>query len=94
MEIDTGATLSIMSEHSYNSLWQSDVRPQLKPTTARLSTYTKENIQVLGQITVKVCYNKQTRTFPLLVVPGDGPTLLGRDWLECIHIRSINSTLN
>ncbi len=81
MEIDTAATLSTMSEHSYNSLWQSDVRPQLKPTTARLSTYTKENIQVLGQITVE-----QTRRLPLLVVPGDGPTLLGHYWLECIHI--------
>ena len=37
MEVDTGASLSLMSETTYRKLWK--VPPKLKPTTARLSTY-------------------------------------------------------
>ena len=36
MEIDTGATLSIISEHSYNILWQGASKPTLRATNARL----------------------------------------------------------
>ena len=85
-EIDTGATLSIISENTYKALWPSKVRPQLQSSTARLSTYTGEKIRVLGQITVHASYQQQQHRLPLLVVPYEGPTLLGRDWLEHIHI--------
>lgn len=85
-EIDTGATLSIISENTYKALWPSKVRPQLQSSTAQLSTYTGEKIRVLGQITVHAFYQQQQHRLPLLVVPDEGPTLLGRDWLEHIHI--------
>ncbi len=48
MEIDTGAT---MSEATYKGLWETNFRPKLQSSTARLSTYTGECIDVLGQIT-------------------------------------------
>ncbi len=51
MEIDTGATMSIMSEATYKGLCELDFRPKLQSSTARLSTYTGERIDVLGQIT-------------------------------------------
>ena len=86
MELDTGATLSVMSETTYKSLWEPDARPNLEPSSACLSTYTGERISVLGQITLNVSYQQQNRRLPIQVVPGKGPTLLGRDWLEKIQI--------
>ena len=81
MEIDTGASLSIMSEETLYSLWPPQSRPQLQLTTVKLHTYTKEPIKVLGTISVYVCYKEQKLSMPLLVVAGHGPSLLGRDWL-------------
>ena len=86
MELDTGATLSVMSTRTYNSLWPSDVRPKLTPSSARLTTYTGERIPVLGQIPVHVSYQTQKCRLSLLVVPADGPTLLGRDWLAKLQL--------
>ena len=86
MELDTGASFSVMSSKTYNSLWPSDIRPELKPSCASLTTYTGEAIQVLGQISVHISYQTQKHTLPLLVVPADGPTLLGRDWLAKLKL--------
>ncbi len=33
-----------------------------------------------------VTYLQQTHRLSILVVPGNGPTLLGRDWLETIKL--------
>ena len=85
MEVDTGATLSIMSEETYNRLWTPDARPPLLPSSAKLSTYTGEKISVIGTIKVHVSYQHQQHQLHLLIVPGTGPSLLGRDWLQ--HIR-------
>lgn len=81
MELDTGATLSIISEKTYNALW-SELKPQLKPTPTRLRTYTGERIVVKGSINVDALYQSQQANLDLLVVAGDGPSLLGRDWLQ------------
>ena len=86
MQVDTGATLSIMSEKTYHMLWKTDARPALLPSSARLSTYTGEQISVLGAITVDVSYQHQQCQLQLLIVPGTGPTLLGRDWLQCLRL--------
>ena len=83
MEVDTGASLSIISEQTYHSLIKA---PALLPTQARLRTYTGEPMPVLGLITVPVHHNNQQKTLPLLVVKGGRPSLLGRDWLQqAIH---------
>ncbi len=86
MEVDTGATLSVMSQRTYQSLWSHDRRPKLTGSSACLSTYTGEKIPVLGQIDVVVSYDAQKLTLPLQVVPTDGPTLMGRDWLEKLKL--------
>ena len=36
---------------------------------------------MIGQAEVEVCYEEQQVKVPLLVVKGEGPSLLGRDWL-------------
>ena len=86
MELDTGATLSIVSEKTYQSLFSPQAAPQLKPSTVQLKTYTGEVLTILGEITVTVCYKDQQSDLNLLVVAGNGPSLLGRDWLSQIKL--------
>ena len=81
MEIDTGASLSIISEKTFYSLWPTQARPKLQASSVKLHTYTKEAIKVLGSIQVEVTYKTQVKALPLLVVAGEGPSLLGRNWL-------------
>ena len=81
MEVDTGAALSIISEATYQSLWATNLKPPLKTTDIKLHTYTKKSLQVLGSIEIEMIYKEQSRCLPLLVVGGNGPTLLGRNWL-------------
>ena len=84
MELDTGASPSLISETTYSNL--SSTLGPLTPSNFTLTTYTGEKIFPLGSINVQVNYQSQGASLPLLVVPGDGPTLLGRNWLEEIKI--------
>ena len=86
MELDTGATLSLVSEKTYHSLFSPDTAPQLKVSKAELKTYTGEVLNILGMITVTVNYKGQVADLNLLVVAGDGPSLMGRDWLSHIKL--------
>ena len=55
MEIDTGATLSIMSKATYQVTWRREAdAPPLQPSTTTLRTYTGESINVVGVIDVCV----------------------------------------
>ena len=83
MEIDTGAAVSIISE----TTWR-DCLPHLKwePSRQHLSTYTGERIKVLGEAVVPVRCNGQTAQVPLIVVPGKGTPLFGRNWLDVIRM--------
>ena len=83
MEVDTGASLSVISETTYKSL--SSV-PPLQSTQAKLCTYTGESLGVLGSISVSVQHNQQQKQLSLLVVSGNGPSLLGRDWLAQLQL--------
>lgn len=86
MEVDTGATLSIMTHQTYGSTWQKDQAPPIMPSTSKLCTYTGEKIEVIGAIDVDVEYKNQKTKLNLLVVKGSGPSLLGRDWLQYIQL--------
>ena len=92
MEVDTGATFSIMSYSTFRSTWPRDRTEDLKEAKARLRTYTGEKITVKGSLDVKVSYENQKAELTLTIVDGAGPTLLGRDWLR--HLRLNRSTLN
>lgn len=83
MELDTGASLSIISESTYFSFFRSI---PLQTSTVTLKSYTGEPITVRGQIDVFVQYGDQSATLPLIVVQGNGVTLLGRNWLEVIRL--------
>ena len=79
MELDTGASLSIVSEKTYYSLWFTQARPKLEESSVKLHTYTKEAIKVIGSIMMEVTCKTQVKTLPLLVVAGEEPNLIGRN---------------
>jgi len=91
MEVDTGASVSIISEETYNRLWTpEDAPPPLQESCVKLRTYSGEQIGVKGSTTVTVKYKEQTEQLPLVVTNGSGPSLLGRDWLTKIYLDWIN----
>ena len=59
MEVDTGATKSIISEQTYRRLWPDGRAPPLAKPSARLKMYTGQTINVQGAIMVDVSYDTQ-----------------------------------
>ena len=86
MEIDTGASKSVISENTFTQLWPNHKAPSVKPTNTTMKTYTGENIKPVGVISVSVEVNKQQQQFTLLIVPSDGPSLFGHDWLAYFRL--------
>ena len=84
MGVDTGATLSLISEVTYKRLWKNP--PKLKPTATRLRTYSGQQLVVLGTLVVNVEYEIKQVVRSLIVVNGSGPSLLRRDWLADIRL--------
>lgn len=84
MEIDTGAGVSLVSESMLKALLP---KLQVKRSTVQLKTYTGAAIPVKGAVTVDVAYGRRTyRRMDLLVVQGEGPCLIGRNWLSKIPL--------
>jgi hypothetical protein len=74
MELDTGATKTIISEETYNKLCK-NLTP-LRKTTVVLSTYTGERIPVAGKVMVPVRYENQQHNLLAFVVKGQGQICL------------------
>ena len=83
MEVDTGASTTIMPEPTYHKFWPGR---GLSQSSVKLQNYSKDSIPVVGSTTVQVCYEGQTAELPLIVVKGSGSTLLGRNWLHSIKL--------
>ena len=82
MELDTGATVSVISKKQKDMLFPDAI---IQASGIKLKTYTGERIAVIGQMSVEVKHFQQQKSLPLVVVAEDGPALLGRNWLE--HLR-------
>ena len=79
MELDTGASISIISEET----WRTRL-PEVKLEQSKIifKTYISEPMKVLGEIEVSVKYKNQEAKLQLVVVKGRGPSMLGRNWLK------------
>ena len=86
MEVDTGASVSIISLETFQTIQNGDAILELKESNVRLQTYTGESIGTRGLTQVPVTHHGQTLSLPLTVTEGKGPTLLGRDWLEALRL--------
>ena len=71
--------MSLISNATFQKLWPAQSSATLLPSETKLHTYTREQIDVLGTISTNVQFKQQQETLPLLVVEGDGPSLLGCD---------------
>ena len=78
MEVDTGATLSVISESTYSRVW-GDTPPPLATSAAKLRTYTGEEIPVKGALEVEVSHAeaKETLTHVTRWAKSVGEELVG-----------------
>ena len=83
MELDTGAAVSLMSEKTYRKMFP--VMP-LQESRTVLKTYSGEPLRVIGQRECRIKIAGQSAKLPLIIVAGDGPSLLGRNWLWVIRL--------
>ena len=82
MEVDTGATFSVIGSETADSLGA-----ELQPSELVLKTYGAESLKVMGKIVCSVQYEGQKlNDMVLFVVPGCKPALLGRDWMGHIKL--------
>ena len=61
MEVDTGASVRLISETLFRQLWPGR---NVNGTTVRLQTYSKEPLVVVGSIEVQAAYQGQNATLP------------------------------
>ena len=80
---DTGASVTLISSRSWNEKFPI---MKLDKSERLLKTYSGEEVQVLGQAQILVDYKQQKTKLPLLIVEGDGPSLLDRNWLKSIKL--------
>ena len=83
MEVNTGAAVSIMSTDTLNTHFPDK---HLNPSLVVLKMYTGEPMKVL-ELKVLVPYKQQApKELPLIIIEGNGPSLIGRNWLHHIHL--------
>ena len=75
MELDTGASLSIISSTTYKAITQQSMSSSLEKSAIVLKTYTGKSIKVLVTTSVNARYVNQN--------------LMGRDWLSHFNIISL-----
>ena len=83
MEVDTGAEVSHISDDMRK---QHFPNAKLNKTNVVLNTYTQETLPTLGELEVLVQYSTQSYRLRLVVVVGNGPALLGQDWLKFLKL--------
>ena len=84
IELDTGASVFVISEDMFTSGLSSSV--QLRPSNASLTSYSGHLLEVLGSANIKVKYQTQTVTLPIFVIKGKGVSLFGCNWLKRIKL--------
>ena len=78
MEVDTRASVSLISKDTYDKLWPNlTTAPAIQKSDILLQTYTSEHLDVVGSVSIDICHKEQIAHLPLTVLAGRGPSLLG-----------------
>ena len=96
MEIDTGASISLINCETFLKLYDNKARINL--TSSRIRTYTGKIAKPKGSIKVQVEYNGQKTRGRVIVINGNCSNLLGRDirrkiklnWNELFNTNQVN----
>ena len=83
MQLDTGVTVSVTAKVLYDQQFN---QWPLRGTKIKSKAYNGVRIPVYGEVHLLVVYEKQELVLPLIVVDGDGPPLLGRNWFEQLKL--------
>ena len=70
MEVDTGASVSIISRETYGHLWPDGKKPSLLESDITLRTYSGEQLAIKGTLKVDVQYKDQNAQLQLVVATG------------------------
>ena len=81
MEVDTDAGISLVSETTFKRLWP---HKTWKSSSVRLINYSGELVPVWAAVDVEVLFKGRKWSLELLVVKGEGASLMGRSWLLVI----------
>ena len=86
MEIDTGASLTLINQSIFVDLQRENKNVVLQETPVKFRTYSGDTMVPLGVVDVDVEYLNQVMKQPVFVVPGNSPWLIGRDWLSVMKL--------
>ena len=75
--------MTVLSEKLYRTHFS---KVPLQPTQTILTDYSGNELKRLGEISVSVSYGQQKANLSAIVVQGDRPALLGRNWLQNIKL--------
>ncbi|KAK8758952.1 hypothetical protein V5799_003416 [Amblyomma americanum] len=85
MEVDSGASCSIVSEDTFRVVERNHGKIPLQDS-GTIVTWSKEALPVLGQASVLVEFKGRKAKLPLLVVQKQGNSLIGRNWFNPLGI--------
>jgi Zinc knuckle len=86
MEVDSGATFSLIGRQTYNAYYDND--SALQPSNIKMQAWGQlEDIEAIGKVVVDVqLKNDKSVQLDLLVMDQDGPALMGRNWFQALGI--------
>ena len=80
MEVDTGATVTVIPKEVYNRHLS---HVKFQPSAVKLQAYNGERLKVLGEAMVQIRYKGQQACDKLIVVDvKEKPAVLGRNWIS------------
>lgn len=91
MQIDSGAAISIITEKTYLQYFKNC---KLQQSMVTLLDYSKNKIETLGCMNVKLKYSNVTTDFQMHVVKNGSQNLLGRDFLQKFNFKLKADILN
>lgn len=63
-----------------------DDLPKFNKESIKLSTWTRQKLEIKGTITTEVEFKRQRYELPLIVIGRQGTSLLGRNWFNILGI--------
>ena len=86
MEVDTGASFTVISKSIFGQIQEENKNLSLQPTSVKFHTFTGEFVPTLRQVNVFVkCKDRKINSLSF-VVSGNRSSLLRRDWLSQITL--------
>ena len=89
MELDTGTYATVISEKYFNKLLKGHT---LVKTERNFKVYGGSILQPIGKLTkLTVEFENEKRELECFILPGAGPSLIGRQWLNAFGLWPIKT---